>query len=476
MRIVHLPLDSRPCNVLFPGQLAAFAGHECVIPPAADMDDFTTPAPFERTADFLLRETGDALVVSVDHLCYGSLLGSRNDEVREEDALKRLELLKEFRQRYAKVYACSVVMRSSISALYAGDLTAYRAMTEYSVYCDRAARTGDPEDMRRAQEARALIPEKTLARYQLARRRNHAVNLRCVQLAAEGVIDALVLLQEDSELYGFHKAEQRALLAEKDRLGAANVWLHNGADEGGALAVMKAIADGKPLPPVDVVYLGWPDGDFVACYEDRPFYENVDDSLSFAGLKTESGALDVLAVCCPPDGRQTDWENPDCLDGYRRQAEEIVRLAQSGRHVYLLDETRANGGSPALMRAVHALAPDLPLCGYSAWNTASNALGTAIAQIISDQLAGHANRAFFWERMLDDLAYQGAVRADLNAALEAAGEDPLHLQDPQAAQAQLVSRMQAYTQSEPMFTAVPPFAASLPWNRTFEAQFLATKE
>jgi len=36
--------------------------------------------------------------------------------------------------------------------------------------------------------------------------------------------------------------------------------------------------------------------------------------------------------------------------------------------------------------------------------------------------------------------------------------------------------MQAYTQSEPMFTAVPPFAATLPWNRTFEAQFLATKE
>lgn len=479
MRIFHLPLDSRPCNALFPGQLAAWCGHACITPAAQEMDWFTRPAPFEHTRAFLLRaaQEADALVVSADHLCYGSLLGSRSDEVSEAEALARLGLLSELRRLNPKLRICaySVVMRSSVSTLCAGDLNAYRAMTAYSVYSDRAAQTGDPADLEQAQAAKAQLPPDTLRRYELARRRNHAVNLRCVQLAAGGVIDALALLQEDAEAYGFHKAEQRALLAQKARLGAERVWLHNGADEGGALAVMKAIADGKPLPPVSVVYLGWAGGDFVARYEDRPFYENVDDSLAFAGLTKAGGAVDVLAVCCPPDGKQTDWENPDCLDGYRHQAEAIVRMARQGRRVYLLDVTRANGGSPTLMQAVHALAPDLPLAGYSAWNTASNSLGTAIAQMMSDQLAGRINRPFLWERLLDDLAYQGAVRAQLNAALTEAGEDPFRLRDPEAAQTQLQERMQAYTAASPVFASVPPYRASLCWQRTFEAAFLTAQ-
>lgn len=476
MRIAHLPLDSRPCNALFPGQLAAWCGHECITPRADEMDRFTRPAAYEDSAAFLSRmaDEADALVVSADHLCYGSLLGSRDDAVPEAEALGRLAVLEEIRQRHLHlpIYVYSVVMRSSISTLYASDVAAYRAMTDFSVYSDRAAQTGDPADARRAQEAKASIPEPTLRRYQLARQRNHAVNRRCVQLAAQGVISALALLQEDAETFGFHKAEQRALLAEKARLGAQNVWLHNGADEGGALAVMKAIASGKALPPVDVQYLGWPGGAFVARYEDRPFCENVEDSLAFAGVRISEGAADVLAVCCPPDGKQTDWENPACLDGYREQAQAIARMAQDGRRVYVLDVTRANGGSPALMRFVHQLLPALPLAGYSAWNTASNALGTQIAQMISDMLAGQINRIFLWERLLDDLAYQGVVRAQLNQALEDAGEDPYHLQKPDQAKERLRQLMQLFTQSEPLFAAVPAYAARLPWNRTFEAEFL----
>ena len=301
MKIAHLPLDSRPCNVLFPGQLAAWCGHQCLIP--QKMDYFTKPAAFEASRDFLLGTAGeaDALVVSVDHLCYGSLLGSRNDDVPQHEALDRLAFLEELHQAYPQkpIYAYSVIMRSSISTLYASDLTAYNAMTEYSVYTDRAAQTGHPADQQRAQAARALIPDAVLSRYQNARARNHAVNRRCVELAAQGVLHSLALLQEDAQIYGFHRQEQRRLLAMKT---GGKVWLRNGADEGGALTVMKAIAEGRSLPPVTVEYLGWPDGDFVACYEDRPFYENVNDSLDYAGVSVCPDAQTVMAVCCPPDG------------------------------------------------------------------------------------------------------------------------------------------------------------------------------
>lgn len=478
MRIAHLPLDSRPCNILFPGQLAAFCGHECLIPEPHEMDLFTKPAAFEDTKAFLWRAApqADALVLSIDHLCYGSLLGSRDDAVTQAQALAQLELVSELHAAFPAVpiYAYSVVMRSSISTLYTSDVTAYRAMTDYSIYTDRAAQTGDPSDAQRAQEALKLIPPDVLRRYQLARQRNHAVNRRCVEMAAAGIVKALALLQEDSETYGFHKAEQRALLQLKQERAACNVWLHNGADEGGALTVMKAIADEKELPAVSVCYLGWPGGRFVARYEDRLFCENIEDSLSFAGIKVSAEAADVLAVCCPPDGKQTDWEIPAYADGFAQQAQEIARLIAQGRRVYLLDVTRANGGSLGLIRAVHALLPDLPLAGYSAWNTASNALGTILAQILSDQLSGRVNSAFLWERLLDDLAYQGVVREELNETLRSLDEDPYHLTDPVRAQTLLQQLTAAFVHHEPAFAGIPAYAITFPWTRTFECQAIVS--
>jgi len=474
MRVVHLPLDSRPCNVLFPVQLAQWSGHECLIPSPEKMDHFTQEADCQDSRDFLLAKASeaDALVVSADHLCYGSLLGSRQDSIAADEALRRLDVLREVRCHHPSlpIHVYSVIMRSSISTLYAGDLNDYQAMTDYSVYSDRAAQTGSAEDAMRAQQARDRLSPGALKRYETARARNHAVNSRCVELAAEGVISSLALLQEDAQCYGFHKGEQRALVRLCREKKAANVYLHNGADEGGALMVMKAILAQAAPQTIAVRCLGWEQAAFVACYEDRPFGENVKDTLACAGLQTDACAQSVLAVCCPPDGVQTDWPKPEHEEGLRQQAEEIAAMVGEGKKVYVLDVTRANGGTPALMQFIHEKMPSLPLAGYSAWNTASNSLGTAVAQMISDLLAGCINRSFFWERMLDDLAYQGIVREPLNEELRSAGEDPFRLADQTAAEKRLCERMKRLTSCEPMFACVPPYRVWLPWNRTFEAE------
>jgi cytosine/adenosine deaminase-related metal-dependent hydrolase len=85
MKLVYLPLDSRPCNALFPIQLSALRGVIPLAPPREAMDFFRTPAPSGPTLDWLARETqdADALVLAVDHLCFGSLLASREDDVTE---------------------------------------------------------------------------------------------------------------------------------------------------------------------------------------------------------------------------------------------------------------------------------------------------------------------------------------------------------------------------------------------------------
>ena len=98
----------------------------------------------------------------------------------------------------------------------------------------------------------------------------------------------------------------------------------------------------------------------------------------------------------------------------------------------------------------------------------SNALGSLLAQILSDRLAGAPNRAFFQERLLDDLAYQGHIRALLNAALSARGEDVYALSDKAAAESLL---RDLYRQELPALwplKALPSYQVSLPWSRTFE--------
>ena len=70
MRILFLPLDSRPVNYRLPCQMLESTGHTCIMPPPECMDFFDQPADFDRTMDFLREnyDSCDDLVLSVDHI------------------------------------------------------------------------------------------------------------------------------------------------------------------------------------------------------------------------------------------------------------------------------------------------------------------------------------------------------------------------------------------------------------------------
>ena len=175
MRVLCLPLDSRPCNALFPAQLARWAGGECALPRPEEMDDFTRPAPFEATRAFLERELprADAAAIAVDRLCFGSLLASREEGVSEAEALARLDWLASLRRRFPgkPFHAFSVILRASISTLASGDLDAYRAMTDYAAWTDIYNETGDEAARRRAETARARLPADILRKVHAEPRR-----------------------------------------------------------------------------------------------------------------------------------------------------------------------------------------------------------------------------------------------------------------------------------------------------------------
>ena len=467
MRILCLPIDSRPCNTLFIRQLVSWAGAEAVLPRPEEMDVFRTPAPFAGSLAFLERELPrcDKAVISLDHWCFGSLIASRDDRVPEGEALERVEKLRDILSRYpgTPVYMSSVIMRSSISTLSRDDLDAYRAMTDYSVYSDRFARWGLAEDEERMARAKARIPAEVLERVLRVRERNLRVNLAAVDLAAEGRLAALSLLQEDSQVYGLPKKDQRVILERIREKNVQNVFLRNGTDEAGALSAAEALWAGREPLPADILYLGR--GDFTAPYEDRPFRENMESACREVGIVPAPGSETVICVCCPEEGEQQEAQEARDSQAFSAYAQTIDRLAGEGRRVYLLDLIAANGGSTALVGRLKKA--DL-LWGYSAWNTASNSMGTLLAQVITDAIRGERNLPYYRERLLDDLAYQSVIRKKLEEKIEALGDDPYNLADQPRAEALLRETFRRELPALWPLAAMPVYEARLPWSRTFE--------
>ena len=303
------------------------------------------------------------------------------------------------------------------------------------------------------------------------RRRNHRVNLRCLEWRKAGVLSSLALLMEDSQPYGFHRKEQRILLQRMD--GTEDTFMHNGADEGGCVSMAKALSTG--MLPVCVKWIGRRDGKFVAKFEDRPFAQNVRDNMYYLNMKEDPEAEIVLAIAAPSDGQQGDFHEADYPlepELLSQMAGEINSLIDAGKRVYLLDVLCANGGSPLLLASVDAVR----LAGYSAWNTATNAMGTILGQIRTDALAGKTNIQFRNERYMDDMLYESIIRLALDKELLEKGEDSYHLADKLAVEKmvnkhyQMLGKEPAYARIFEGIRSVGEGYMTFPWPRTFEIQ------
>ena len=479
MKYIYLPLDDRPCTMDFPVQLASAAGMDVTVPGDLAGKHFKNAYPFERAERFLEEhaENDACLILAVDAWCYGGLLQSRSmGSTDAQTAMDRLNRLRMLKARFPgmQIHAFSVIMRASISTLSQADLVHYHNMTLFCQLSHKARVTGSEEDIRALEEVKAQLPKELVDHYLSVRERNHRVNLCCVEMAKAGVFDSLMLLQEDAQVYGLHRLEQEKLL--EKAAGCERIFLHNGADEGGVAALMTAIAKEKGLMPrVQTVYLRGDDGQFVARYEDRLFCDNLKSYMRYAGMENADDAEHVLFILSPDWRGQRDMtddiDETDDGAARRRFAMHMAEAANEGKKCYLLDLTLANGGLPGILQAVDDTMGMEKLWGYSAWNTTCNALGTILAQMLSDMLSGSRNESFLWERVLDDCLYEGVMRVRLRKAVASLGEDPMSMTDRDKGSQMLENIAREEMEKHPFIRRMPCAARySLPWPRVFECR------
>ncbi|WP_291426845.1 DUF4127 family protein [Deinococcus sp.] len=232
---------------------------------------------------------------------------------------------------------------------------------------------------------------------------------------------------DDTSEYGLAAYDRRILEARADELGVwASFDSYPGADEVPCALVTRALREGLPPARAWVRYSGTLGAAAGLIYEDRPAGELIKAHLRAAGCVLADSVQDadfILAVNTPgrhqgnvqPDSATVDTPGrhlPAFVDG-------LLADLNVGRAVSLADIAYPNGAEKRLWKLLERV-PLHRLAGYSAWNTAGNTLGSAVAfGALAGLVTEHAKQAeAVFSRMVDDALYQTLIRPQVRASLE----------------------------------------------------------
>ena len=492
-----LPLDDRPVNLDTPCLLAAVAGETLHTPPPALLGRFLQPGQPDALLDWLARAAPEAetAIVALDMLAYGGLVASRTPAVALPDALRRLDALREIKRQHPhlRLLAFNVIMRLTITGADAETRAAGRAIFRYSMLRDQAERLGDAAAADELPRVIARIPPALLDAYLAARARNHAVNQAALALLADGVLDFLALVQEDTAPTGLHLSEQQALVELARARVAPERWrLYAGTDEAAQTLLARAVGRGTLLPVV-VTLRDARAAESPALYEDVPLRRTIERHVDAAGgVPAAHGVILAAHTFTPP--QQDLFEMPPLPAPTWEAALAAFPaggvgawVAGLGQPLAVADLAYCNGGDPHLLDALFTHKSVENVYSYAGWNTAGNTLGTTLAHAALRAAAlsrgvtpamEAAHRAALLVRVLDDGLYQTVVRAWVMARVQESGGSALNLgmqarpvADEVAALMQSLWR--AFRERYPRAAALDrPFRVELPWGRLFEIRIV----
>ncbi|MBR1552995.1 MAG: DUF4127 family protein [Schwartzia sp.] len=436
-RVLLVPLDSRPPCGRFVQDTARIAGVEVILPPAELLDEYFRPGDCDALQSWTMEHLAgcDAAILSIDQLLHGGLIASRQAKKKPDDEARLLAFLRELRAAHPAVplYAFSILPRMTPPDGLC-DWHEQKRLMKYSRLVGKISRETPPtyEDLAALAALRSSISPENLARYEALFANYAEFGHRLIALAEDGTLDRLVIGQDDSEPNSIPNLILRQLseTCEKKHISGDRIFLAQGADEL-ALSILAA-AEAKRegfSPHVALAYSNASAPGRVLPYMGATLDETAREKIRFTG---------GTPVLSPKDADFTLYlsANDETTKATRRNAAgEISALLADSRAVALvdlaehftLDETLL----PVLLETgtpVHALA------AYAGWNTASNAIGNAVAHAVLLQIARHraeteddalraaaAHLSILDGRMLEDGFYLKDAIDHLNFSLEKCG-------------------------------------------------------
>ncbi|MDP4152538.1 MAG: DUF4127 family protein [Bacillota bacterium] len=429
MNILYIPLDERPCNLIFPQMIAATNDEiKLIVPPSQFLGYKKQKADIEGLWHFVKQhiEKSDAAILSVDMLIYGGLLPSRIHHDDEELLSERLQKLVNLKNSRVPIYLFNLIMRTPSYNSSDEEPDYYEkfgaAIFKRAYLSDKKDRIGLSDEESKEQGS-IKIPQEYVDDYEKRRKLNLDVNLKILDLVKSGKVDFLSIPQDDSSPYGYTAMDQRLVYGRIRELRLQNkVYVYPGADEAGSTLLARAYNDFiKKTPLIYVSYASTLGPEIIPLYEDRVFGESLKSHiLAAGGLMTESINEADLCLFVNSPGKvmqqaRDQFENRDVTYSSHRNLVhfccEMEYAFSKGKKVAVADIAFANGGDLELISLMDDMALLDKLYGYAGWNTACNTLGTTLSSGIISQNKNSAVTYNLIYHIIDDALYQARIRS-----------------------------------------------------------------
>jgi len=430
MKTLLIPLDERPCNYVFPQMIASSQQQISLkVPPKSLLGNKKQAAHTEKIAMFLKEniQNTDNLVLSIDMILYGGLIPSRLHSLTKEEALKRLQIIKELKELNPKlkIYAFHCIMRAPSYNSSEEEPDYYEdygyALFRRKYLLDYQKRHGLLiEEEKELQDIN--IPQDIIDDYENRRDFNTMMNLEVVEYLEKGYIDFLVIPQDDSSPYGYTAISQKTVVdAVKSKHLNQKVMIYPGADEVALSLLTRAYHEYMSIEPkVYPFYASVLGPTIVPKYEDRPMYESLKSHIRVCKAKIVDSVQEadlILAINAPGKVMQESFVDENDLDmsytSYRCLLDFVYRIQDyinEGYKVALCDSAFSNGGDFELVQYLDELHILGQLVSYAGWNTNCNTLGTTLSQAFIGQVPCIKNLCY---RIIEDVFYQTLIRKEV---------------------------------------------------------------
>lgn len=502
-KVLYIPLDDRPVNLTLVKDLGGISNIDIITPPKEMLGQFLKKGQCHEISNWLKNTKGQVLLISLDMLLYGGLIASRSSETSKEEALELLKAVREFKEENPKVmiYGFSNIMRLSISISGDESEVWWRKINKYNELRYKIEILGEINLQGNLDKLISEIPENVLNNYLNSRKRNHMLNMEAINLVKDEILDFLIMSQEDCSPYGLHWIEHKIINEEINKYSLKDkIYVYPGADEIGQILLARYINDStKFYPKVFVAYDNEVESDNIPKFEDRPLKDNINEHLKSLGaiIVDDIESCDLVLAVTTPNMPYIDMAE-DSMDNYNKKkiiddfVSKLNEYYSKGKVIALADLSLANGGDLYLIDRLREDDLLLKIKAYSGWNTAGNALGTAIAHgnIICNLINnGKLNLnssinslRFLLERYADDLFYQSIVRRDTakivleeNLSIFNMGNINVRVNNyvekalDTLMKEYFIGRNIDYLEAKGMVSEIDVKAA-LPWNRVFETE------
>lgn len=437
MKIVLLPLDERPCNLSYPSLMPLEDDIQIVSPPRTLLSLKKERCDLNALHNWLKEECKDAsyLIVSMDTLLYGGIVPSRLHFDKSETLLERSNVLKEIKNNNPsiKIYANELIMRTPCYS-YSDEEPHYfdecgRELWLYGVYLDKK----EQNVITKEEEEQFELLDKSVNKDYLndlitRRETNKALIKNTIKLYQEGVIDYLVIPQDDCHPYGFTSRDRKDIISYVKQINLEKeLLMHPGADEVGLTLLSRVLNDyhSKSLK-IYVYYASEKGKEAIPCFEDSKLVNTILSHIKASGLTYTDDYSESDLVLFVNNGDIFFEETMDIVEFNKNRdlthfMDKMEEVVKDKKVLGIADNVFCNRGDALLFESLFKRELFERLSSYAGWNTSSNTLDTTLCGLVSYYYSRNDYKKNFllFHRFVEDYFYMAIVRDEIIKKIDA---------------------------------------------------------